>query len=73
MNSFHVGQKVMATRRIVEGDVAGDESAKFPDRAYIHAEDGDTGVVEHIDGDGEPTVRFDRTGTATVVGPDEIA
>jgi hypothetical protein len=54
---------------------------------YVHAEPGELGTVvetdfpqEILDQDtGEvasldtvPTVRFDRTGTATIVGPDEI-
>jgi hypothetical protein len=57
----------------------------FP--GYVHAEPGELGTVvetdypqEVLDQDtGEamsldtvPTVRFDRTGTATIVGPDEI-
>jgi hypothetical protein len=72
--SFRVGQSVKATRQITEagGVIIGDEAAKFPDPAYIHANRGDSGIVEHIDGDGEPTVRFDRTRTATVVALAEI-
>lgn len=69
-----VGSRVKATRQITEagGDVAGDPAAEFPAPNYIHAEKGEPGVVEHVDGDGEPTVRFDRTGTATVVAAREV-
>jgi hypothetical protein len=68
------GQKVTATRQITEagGDTVGNEHAKVFAPDYIHANKGESGTIEHIDGDGMPTVRFDRTGTATVVGSDEI-
>lgn len=65
---------VKAARQITEvgGVIIGDESAKFPAPAYIHANAGDMGIIEHIDGDGAPTVMFQRTRTATVVAPSEI-
>lgn len=61
-----VGTRVVATKQITEGGNAGDPNAVFPDAAYIHAEKDEPGTVEHVDGDGEPTIRFDRTGTATI-------
>ena len=77
------GDRVVATRIVTEGGCACenkcncviDRSAKFPDYDYIHAEEGEAGIIENIDdcnGDLLPTVRFDRTGTATLVGWDEI-
>ena len=80
------GDRVVATRIVTEGgctcyfkgtecDCVFDRSAEFPDYDYIHAEEGEEGVIENIDdcnGDLLPTVRFDRTGTATLVGWDEI-
>ena len=52
-----------------------DEEAVFPDPDYIHARVGELGTVVHVEYDKDervPTVRFDRTGTATIVGRDEI-
>lgn len=72
MQSFIVGQRVVATKQIVEGVAPGNPDAKFPAHDYIHAEKRDEGVVEHVDGDGTPTVRFARTGTATIVGHHEV-
>jgi len=45
------------------------------DPGFVHAEEGDYGKVEHIDGGlgNVPTVRFFNTGTATIVGRDEIS
>lgn len=71
---YNVGNNVIAKIRITEagGDYLGDKEAEFPDPQYIHAEPGDIGIIEYIDSDHEPTVRFKRTGTATVVGSHEI-
>jgi len=73
---YKEGQKVTALEQICEnaqtGD--GDPNAVFPDDKYIHAEKGETGTVEGVDpGLGNvPTVRFDRTKTATVVYDYEV-
>lgn len=72
MQSFIVGQRVVATKQIVEGIAPGNPDAKFPAHDYIHAEKRDEGVVEHVDSDGTPTVRFARTRTATIVGHYEV-
>jgi hypothetical protein len=71
---YNLGNTVIAKIRITEagGDYLGDIEAEFPDPQYIHAEPGDVGIIEYIDSDHEPTVRFKKTGTATVVGPHEI-
>ena len=76
--TFIPGQRVRATCQVTEdGSSTGDPAKLFinddgtsnPD--YVHAEPGDEGVVESID-NGDPFVRFDRTGTATILGSDEI-
>ena len=51
MQSFIVGQRVVATTQIVEGIAPGNPKAVFPASDYIHAETHDEGVVEHVDGD----------------------
>lgn len=75
---FIPGQRVRATCQVTEdGSSTGDPAKLFinddgtsnPD--YVHAEPGDEGVVESID-DGVPFVKFDRTGTATIVSAGEI-
>lgn len=70
---YEKGMKVSARRQITEAgvDTPGDPQAVFPDPAYIHAEAGDHGVVEGVCG-GDPTVRFTRTGTSTIVSASEI-
>jgi hypothetical protein len=74
---FEAVTRVTATHQITEagGEVVGDPDAVFPAPNYIHAEDGELGTVEHCEAgpNGEPTVRFDRTGTATIVAHREIA
>ena len=70
---YDIGQKVVATAVVTEdGESEGSAEAEFPDGNYIHAVGGDLGEVLHLNADGLPTVRFDRTGTATLVGLDEI-
>lgn len=73
MTRFYEGQFVRATHTITEGGTGyqGRDAASFPQPEYIHARAGDIGRVELIDDD-TPTVRFERTGTATVVGDLEI-
>jgi hypothetical protein len=71
-----VGQKVEALVVITEGgdaigDTVGDPNAIFPSPYYIHALIGEHGVVEMVDCD-VATVRFDRTGTATIVSDEEV-
>ncbi|GEM_PF-5524890 len=77
--TFIPGQRVRATCQVTEGGGGGggdptkpflDEDG-YPDPAYVHAEPGEEGVVESID-NGDPFVRFDRTGTATIVSAGEI-
>lgn len=69
-----VGQKVKAVRVITEcGAGDGNPSVEFPHNDYIHALIDETGVVEGIQDDGEVLdVRFDKTGTATIVGHTEV-
>lgn len=43
-----------------------------PDPGCIHAEPGELGTVVHVQIDHWPTVRFDRTGTATCVTDAEV-
>ena len=83
MSTFKVGDQVFAVRQIVEGGAPlagqGDPTLKvnregktaeevFP-KLYIH-EAGEVGTIEYINDDGIPTVRFKRTGTATIVDPE---
>ena len=67
-----VGDKVTATQMITEDHLVADRTAKFPSPHYIHADSGDHGVIEYIDDDGCPTVRFYITGTSTIIGDHEI-
>ena len=68
------GQKVCAVKPITEGGhgFEPDPAATFPSKHYTHALPGDYGVVAFVDATGNATVRFERTGTATVVGLDEV-
>jgi hypothetical protein len=70
---YKVGQIVLATKSITEdGDSEGSQKAEYPAGNYIHAVVGEQGEVLHLNKDGLPTVRFERTDTATIVGLDEI-
>jgi hypothetical protein len=57
-------QTIMALARITEENFMGR-------KLWTHARKGDLGEVIHIDEEGNPTVRFFRSGTATVVAPSE--
>lgn len=72
--TYEKGDKVVARHEVTERGIGtiGDPDAAFPDAAYIHAVEGDRGTVVHVNVDGYPTVRFERTGTATIVHPDEV-
>lgn len=72
--TYEVDDLVVARHEVTERGIGtvGDPDAEFPDPAYIHAVEGDRGTVVHINCDGYPTVRFERTGTATIVHPDEV-
>ena len=50
------------------------EETGFYDKGenWIHAEKGDMGIVEYISHDGYPTVRFKKSGTATLLSINEI-
>lgn len=71
---FSLGALITATKVITEGgDEPGNDNAKYPARDYIHAYPGDLGIIIHIrKSDMMPTVRFLRTGTATIVMNFEI-
>jgi hypothetical protein len=58
------GQVVKATQKIEFDD--------FGKKNHLHASFGDEGVVEYVDDDDMPTVRFKKSGTATIVDNDEI-
>ncbi len=76
-----VGVRVIARRTVYESpgkDFGAPELDASKPRSpviaedHIHAEKGDTGVIIHVEDDGWPTVRFERTGTATMVTPREV-
>lgn len=67
---WQIGQRVQANQLIVEGSVAA-AAVDFPEPGFVHAVPCDYGTVVSVD-DGAATVRFDRTGTATIVGNHEI-
>ncbi len=73
---YQIGQRVVALKEITEsGDGPGSKTAVFSEDNYIHAVKGDVGEIISVDLVGRkvlPTVRFDRTGTATLVFPDEV-
>jgi hypothetical protein len=67
MDAF-LGRVLNTTRPVELGP-----QAEFPHNDYIHALIDETGVVENIEDDGEVLdVRFDKTGTATIVGHTEV-
>lgn len=72
--SPEVGTEVVATKTIVESgtDALGDAGAKPLAPNWIHATAGDKGKIEDFNADMIPTVRFERTGTATIVDWSEI-
>lgn len=71
---FHVGEPVIAVDVITEcGNEGVDPDAGPCEPGWLHAEPGDRGWVEYVDASGYPTVRFERTRTATVVFPFEVA
>lgn len=61
---YSPGQRVRATRLIAFPD--------FGKELHTHAEPDDEGTVECVD-DGCPTVRFDKSGTSTIVADFEVA
>lgn len=67
-HTYQVAERVKATGVVTEGGLhcEGREDAVFPSPNYIHALEGEEGEVVHV-GNFGPTVRFDRTGTATMV------
>ena len=72
MTDLQVNDCVVARRTITEsGLFATKRGHSFPHPLYIHALKGHIGKVIGID-DGQPTVRFNKTGTATVVSLKEV-
>ena len=63
---YSVGVQVIALKEITESD--------FPIEGdfHTHASKGDLGKVIHVGRGLIPTVEWERTGTATIVGSDEI-
>jgi len=71
---YAVGTRVVALCQIVEdGSSPGNPESRPLEGDFIHAEPGEEGVVEDVDSErGIPSVRFNRTGTATIVSDSEI-
>lgn len=72
IDALKVGGRVRASKQITEGGAIANPDATFPQPGYIHAERGDIGTIEHVESDGAYMVRFDHTGTSTVVLSYEI-
>jgi len=72
MKNYHKGMKVIAVTTITEGSEYENPNAKIGENGYIYAKPCDIGTVEYVDQDGCPTVRFDKTGSATIVGDYEV-
>lgn len=62
-----VGDVVQAIKTILEegGDGPPNPNAGPCEAGWVHAENGDLGVVVHVEPGFHPTVRWHRTGTAT--------
>lgn len=69
---FKLKAPVRALKQIVEEDIEPISDALPCTPGWVHANPGDIGVVEHIDGDGSVTVRFTESGTATLILDGEI-
>jgi len=79
---YKVGMPVVALRDVTESgheDLANHEisppdtsKGESFDPAYVHGAKGERGVIVGVDYGGEPTVRFERTGTATLVSHAEV-
>ena len=71
-----VGERVVACKQLIEGDVPANPDAAPCEDGWVHCEPGDEGVVlsvdDYSDGARLPTVRFERTGTATLCFPEEF-
>lgn len=65
-HDLNVGDLVITTNAQEEGDFM------EKGQVWIHAEKGDTGIVEYVSYDGYPTVRFKKSGTATLVAVYEL-
>ena len=75
MEVIEVGARVRAKHTITEDGSDPDPNAELMGPGYVHAEEGEEGVVVYIEMQGDDvvlTVRFDRTGTACVVGDIEV-
>jgi hypothetical protein len=71
--NFVVGMRVRALGDIVDGiDGTPDPTAGPAEPGWTFAVHGDLGTVEYVNGYGDPTVRFDRTGTASICSPWEL-
>lgn len=73
VGKYRVGMVVRALGTITDGGAPryeGRDNAVMPDPDFIHARKGMRGVVEYVEDDGVPTIRF--TGGATIVGDAEI-
>ena len=73
--SLKVGDRVRARIRVLEEgpNSSYDPNAKSCTPGWLHAEPGELGTVVHADPPQVwPTVRFDRTGTATCVIDEEV-
>jgi len=70
--------RVRAKKRVVEGggERRGDPNEEFPHPEFIHAEPGETGTIVGVErrcgGETLCTVRFDRTGSSTIVFGGEV-
>lgn len=65
-HDLNVGDLVITTNDQEEGDFM------EKGQVWIHAKKGDIGIVEYVSYDGYPTVRFKKSGTATLVAVYEL-
>lgn len=75
MKVIEVGTRVRAKHTITEDGGDPDPEAEAFEPGFVHAEEGEEGVVESIDMQGDDValnVRFDRSGILCVVGDLEV-
>lgn len=74
---YKIGMRVQAIMVVTEGGGKTKPDYKatnlIDNPGFVHALPGDYGTVEYVDDNGVPTVRFDETGTATIVGDNEVS
>ena len=69
MTKYYLRKSLQNNDLVIATNEISEIGFKDPDKKWVHAHNGDFGFVTYVNPGGYPTIRFYKSGTATILCP----